>query len=373
MVCSICNSDLVSETRVCKTCGHPVSDNPTLEDIYFSRLAANAPPMLVRKVRTAPYLEKERRTVTAIMFTIADSNTFIQHIPEDKRNPLINQALDRFSKIIFDYEGTIAKLWENTVLAFFGAPVTHEDDPLRAVYAAAAILEEVQKYSSEIEESYHVPLKLKMVVNTGPVLIGDIKSNLRFSFQSLNNTLECIDTAIHAAIPPCKIVLCEDTYQFVKPFIECTKLGEISLTDINQTNHLLQVDRFINQTHTPLRISLSQHSPLIGRQIELDLLLELSETVFAGLGRVGLILGEPGIGKSRLILEWKRKIKTLHQPSPVRWIEAHGLAFGRELAYHLMKDLLRATLEIPATAPMDIVKQILHLSLIHISEPTRPY
>ena len=90
---------------------------------------------------------------------------------------------------------------------------------------------------------------------------------------------------------------------------------------------------------------------MIGRKKELDSLLELSETVLAGLGRVGLILGEPGIGKSRLILEWKRLMQSQNITAPIRWIESHSLAFGQEFAYHLLKDLLRAALEITTTTP----------------------
>ncbi len=363
MKCSSCLAELPPDARICQTCGQPVSTNPTLEDLYFSRLVANAPPKLVEKVRSAPYLAKERRTVTAILITIANIETFNETIPEEERNPLLNSILDQFAKVVFQYEGTIAKLWQNTILIFFGAPISHEDDPLRAVHAASALLDEAKQISKKIETQFGKPMQLNLVLNTGPVLIGDIKSNLKFEFKALNNTLKCMDLAIRAGIPSHQIIIFEDTYRFIKPFVKCQKLENIFCEDIQENLRLWQVDNITNQPYTMQRMPGRLNTGLIGRQKELALLLELSETVLAGLGRVGLILGEPGIGKSRLILEWKRKLKRLHQPTQVRWVEAHGLSFGRELAYHLLKDLLRAFLGIPENCTNQESDRILRITL----------
>jgi len=344
MKCTSCQSELGHADHICKICGTPVPVNPALEDLYFSRLAANAPSSFVQKMRAAPYMAKERRMVTALMFSVANVKDFTKSIPPEERTDLLNKALDRFSKIIFEYEGTIAKLWENTVLAFFGAPVSHEDDPLRAVHAAAAILEEIKEISQDIMATYGIPLQLHVVLNTGPIILGDVKSNLKFDFQSTNETLECLDWAINADIPRCQALLFDDTYHFLKPFVKCTSLEEVLCNDGKEAIHLWQLEEITNHHKNIQKLSTMQQTPLIGRKRELDLLLELSETVLAGLGRVGLILGDPGIGKSRLVLEWKRELKAHYQSTPIHWIEAHALSFGRELAFHLLKDLVRHAL-----------------------------
>jgi serine phosphatase RsbU (regulator of sigma subunit)/class 3 adenylate cyclase len=293
------------------------------------------------------------------MINLANIEAFDEKIPSKNRIQILNEVLDHIAKLIYQYEGSIAKLWENTILAFFGALVTHEDDPLRAVHAATLIIEEVQRYSIRLEQDFGVSLQVNMVINTGPIMIGDIKSNLKFDFQSLNNTLQCMDLAIQAEIPPCEVVLFEDTYRFIRSFVRCTKLEGIYCEDIDTDLNLWRVDEINTHKDNHQRLPISQTATMVGRQKELDLLLELSETVLVGLGRVGLILGEPGIGKSRLIVEWKRHVKSLHQTTPIRWIEAHGLAFGQEMAYHLLKNLLRAAMDISETTPDAQVKQSL--------------
>ena len=356
-------SILNPSARVCKVCGHPVSLNPGLEDLYFSRLTANAPETFVQKVRSAPYLAQEQRRCHRGDVHHRKPGSLRTSRPGRSPYPFIEPGSDQFAAIIFDYEGTIAKLWENTVLAFFGAPISHEDDPLRAIHAASQILSEVKTISQEIDLTYGIPLRLNMIINAGTIVIGDIKSNLKFDFRSLNNTLECMDVAIRGAIPSCEIILLENAFRFTKPFVKCEKLEDIHCEEIQADLQLWRVDQILAASNNHQDLPVIVNTQLVGREKELDLLLELSETVLAGLGRVGLILGGPGIGKSRLIQEWKRKIRSLNQPTRIRWIQAYGLAFGRELAYHLLKDLLRKALDLPETTTADQLKQSLKAAL----------
>jgi class 3 adenylate cyclase len=346
MKCAFCETELASNARMCKSCGHPVSLNPTLEDLYFSRLAANAPPEFIQLVRETPYLVKERRIVTAVLFSIANVDAFTETIPEEEQTQLLNHALGRFAKIIFEFEGTIAKLWENTILAFFGAPISHEDDPFRAMYAAQALLDENKKISQDIIKRYGIPIVLNLAINTGPVLIGDVRSNLKFDFQSLNQTLECLDSAVRGVVPSCEVMLFENTYRYLKTFIECQKIDQLYCEDTDQTISLWRLIKINDPNQNRERLPLRENTPFVGRQKELDQLMELGETVLAGLGRVGVIYGEPGIGKSRLLTEWKHNLRSLRQSSQILWVESQGIAFGRDNAYHLLKTLLRNLLQI---------------------------
>ncbi len=168
-----------------------------------------------------------------------------------------------------------------------------------------------------------------------------------------------MDAATYLDIPQCEIILFEDTHQSVKPFVQCTPLDDLPCPDFPAGIHLWQVDEVYHPDRALARMPITQTTSLIGRQTELDVLLDLSETVLAGLGRVGLILGEAGIGKSRLIMEWKRKLKSLRQPTRIRWMEARGQSFGRELAYHMLKSLIRATLGLSEDEPASRTEPVL--------------
>ncbi len=363
MDCTYCKSELSPGIHICTTCGHPVSINPAREDLYFSRLASYAPPPLVQKVRSAPYLAKERRNVTALMITVTNIETFNEKIPKSDRTQILNEVLEVIAERIYKFEGSIAKLWDHTILAFFGAPVTHEDDPFRAVYTASLILENIHSFNQHLNKTYDVQMLVNILLNTGQILIGDIKPNLKFEFQSLNKTLECIELALNAGLHHSEVILFEDTYRFVRSAVKGTKLEDIYCEENNENLSLWRVDHINERRDPSYRLPISQTTTLVGRKKELELLLELSETVLAGLGRVGLVLGEPGIGKSRLILEWKRQLKSLDQSTPIRWIEAHGLAFGQELAYHLIKDLFSSAMDISITTPDSKIKEILHITI----------
>lgn len=363
MQCAICHSKQIPGAQICDTCGLPVALDPAFENQYFSRLSAIAPPQFIKKIRSAPYLAKERRMITAILFAIDNDEAFNQVVPENERILILNKALDRFAKHIFSYEGTIAKIWQNSVLAFFGAPISHEDDALRAVHAALTILQEIQDVQKEIQTTYGIPLQVKTVLNTGPIVISNIKSNLRFEFQSLENTLESLATALCTPLPSFEVILLENAYRFTKTYIEFEKLEDHYCENIDATLSLWRLirisDRFINGQRKPA----TKEIGFTGRKRELNALIKLSETIIAGLGRIGLVLGDPGIGKSRLIMEWKTKLRISHQSDQIRWIEVQGLVFGRDLGYHLLKNLLRSALNLPVIDTEESLKASLRNTL----------
>ena len=167
MNCTNCQSELPLGAHICPSCGFPVSVNIQREDLYFSRLASFAPDSLIRKVRAAPYLTKERRNVTAIMTTIANDTEIDNKIPKKERVEIFNDLLDLIAKRVYEYEGAIAKLWKNTALAFFGAPISHEDDPLRAVHTASLILKDIDSLNQKLKTAYDLVIQMKIVLNTG--------------------------------------------------------------------------------------------------------------------------------------------------------------------------------------------------------------
>src|SRR5512147_3093815 len=129
MICPNCQTELPSGARFCMNCGQPIRASTEMDQMRSDRLAAAAPESLVEKARAARKVAGERRTVTALYLDVVESTTLAKQLGAETWAHVLNQAFERCSEVIYNYEGTLAHVQEDELLAFFGAPVAHEDDP----------------------------------------------------------------------------------------------------------------------------------------------------------------------------------------------------------------------------------------------------
>ena len=181
LYCTNCQANLAADARFCMYCGQAVRVRTADDEARHSRLAAAAPHSLVEKVRTA-VISGERRVVTVLFADVVGSTTLAETIDLEKWSSLMNGAFDRITPAIYRYEGTIAHLLGDSMVAFFGAPIAHEDDPLRAVHAALDSLESIQDYASEVNRIFGLDFAMRFCLNTGPVVIGPIGSDMRYDY-----------------------------------------------------------------------------------------------------------------------------------------------------------------------------------------------
>lgn len=347
-LCMHCHTELPGGARFCMNCGHPVQVISPESEARHARLAATAPPPLAEKARAANRLSGERRLVTAMYVDVVHSRLLAQQLSPEAYEDVIVGIFERACPIIYRYEGTIATLQEDELLAFFGAPIAHEDDPLRAVHTALDLLEEAKTYAQEMRHKYQVDFAIRISLSSGPVTLGPVGSDLRYEYSALGGDLN-LAAQIEAAKLAMNVHITEATYRFVAPYFECRDLGEVHTASMARPVRVYQVEG--RKTIPGMARGLAGlQSPLVGRQKEMDTLMQLGQALQAGLGRAALILGEPGIGKSRLIAEWKAALD--HRPSgqAVRWAEGRCLSYGQSLGYHLVISLLRSLLGLTSTA-----------------------
>jgi tetratricopeptide (TPR) repeat protein len=250
------------------------------------------------------------------------------------------------SQVVYRYEGTIAQLLGDGVLAFFGAPITHEDDPLRAVRAGLEIQEAMQAYQQKVKRAAP-SFQMRVGVNTGLVVVGNIGDDLHMEYQAIGDAVN-LAARLQSLAHPGKIVISESTYHAQAQFIECTDLGMVMVKGKSEPVHVYQADR-LKEGRGDGRAAGRTAVQMVGREKELAQLQELTEAVSAGIGRVAVISGEPGVGKSRLVSEWKATLEGREQLT-VGWIEGHCLSYGKTIAYHLVSDLLRSMAGLTITA-----------------------
>jgi class 3 adenylate cyclase len=347
LTCPRCESPVSADARFCMSCGLSL-ETDALAAARQTRLLSAAPTSLVEKMRSAK-LTGERKPVTALFADVVGSTTLAEQMDPEDWTQIINEAFDLMSKAVFRYEGTIAQLQGDAMLAFFGAPVAHEDDPERAVRAALEMIEQCKEFARQLKVSHGIDFQIRAGLNSGPVIVGNVGSDLRYEYTALGDAVN-VAARVQTAAEPGTVLVTSMTERFITGTFEFEDRGEVEVKGKAEPLHLYRVIglRAVRASSRGLeQVGLS--SPMVGRATELEALIETFQVVRAGHGRVAVVLGEPGIGKSRLLSELRSAIGATGESVGAAWIEGRCVSYGRSVPYHLVFDLVRSMLDLPQT------------------------
>jgi class 3 adenylate cyclase len=347
--CPRCDNPVTAEARFCANCGQslaPEGDEATAA-ARLARIAAAAPAPLVDKMRAAK-LTGERKVVTALFADVVGSTTLAESMDAEDWTQIINEAFDLMSKAIFHYEGTIAQLQGDALLAFFGAPVAHEDDPERAVRAGLDMIEAINEYAAQLKRTHGIDFRIRAGINTGPVIVGNVGSDLRYEYTALGDAVN-VAARVQTAAQPGDVLISAMTQRHVEPVFDFEDLGDVEVKGKSEPVHLYRVTGLRAEAGPKRGLSaVGLSSPLVGRAAELQTLIDLFGIAKAGRGRLAVILGEPGLGKSRLLVELRNAAGANDdEPGTATWVEGRCVSYGRALPYHLVFDLVWSLLGIP--------------------------
>jgi len=347
----------------------PVAQPTSEDELRRARIAAAAPKPLVDKMLAAE-LSGERKPVTAVFADVVGSTALMENIDPEDWTAIINQAFDLMSQAIYRYEGTIAQLQGDAMLAFFGAPVAHEDDPERAVRAALDMVAGIEEYARQLKESEGIDFQIRAGINSGLVLAGRVGSDLRYEHTALGDAIN-VAARMQAAARPGMVVITADTYRFIAPIFEVIDLGRLDLKGKSEPVQAYEVIKAKDEPGRKRGLA-GLDSPMVGRDEDLERLVTLLGIVRAGRGRPVCVIGEAGIGKSRLLEELKvHAVSGDGSHEPMKWVEGHCLSFGRNLPYHLLLDVIRSIIGVPGSAEPDETREALVGSLADLPEESR--
>jgi class 3 adenylate cyclase len=344
--CPRCEAAVPADARFCMNCGLALGDATNEDADRRARISAAIPVPLIEKMRAAK-LTGERKPVTALFADVVGSTTLAEQMDPEDWTQIINEAFDLMSTAVFRYEGTIAQLQGDAMLAFFGAPVAHEDDPDRAIRAALDMVAAVDEFAGQLKQERGIEFRIRAGVNTGPVIVGNVGSDLRYEYTALGDAVN-VAARVQTAAQAGDVLITENTRRFVADAFELDGLGAVELRGKTEPVHLYRVRglRAIPVRRRGLE-SVGLTSPLVGRVSELETLQALFAVVRAGRGRLAVLLGEPGIGKSRLMAELKAGVAE----GDLTWVEGRCVSYGRTLPYHLVLDVVRSMVGLPFAAP----------------------
>jgi class 3 adenylate cyclase/tetratricopeptide (TPR) repeat protein len=302
----------------------------------------------MKTARSTRHMKGERRVVTILMCDVVESTAFAGNLDPEVWAEIMHEAFDYLVSPIYRYEGTVARMMGDGLLAFFGAPIAHEDDAERAVLAGLEILSTLEPFAQELEQEFGSTFSVRVGINTGAVVVGDIGSDLAMEYTAMGDAIN-VAARMEQTATPGALQIAEDTYQRIAPLFEFDALGPV---DLKGKTEPVNAYRVIKPREKPgtLRGIEGLSAPLIGRTQELLLLQQLVEELNAGRGGIVTLLGEAGLGKSRLINELVHWTQSAQVDEP-QWHAASGVSYNMALPFGVFRPMLRTLIDVDVTTP----------------------
>jgi len=369
LACPKCGTELPPHARFCFSCGAQIATAETMGD------RASAAVRALKRLAPAEFAERllatrgqvvsERRIVTMLFSDVKGSTPMAEQLDPEEVLEVMDGAFDVLIEPITRYEGTLARLAGDGILAFFGAPIAHEDDAERGCRAALDIIERAQRYAARLEEERGIAgFDVRVGIHTGLVVVGEVGSDLRVEYTAMGDAVN-LASRMEAAAEPGTILITGDTHRLIAPLFETQPLGPIEVRGKADPVSVYRVLAPRAVAGKPRGIA-GLESPLVGRDAEFRALRETLKRLQAGVGGIVTLVGEAGIGKSRLVAELRKEA----DPLSIRWREGRCLSYGSSIAYLLWLDALRSVLQVSVEDPPIVVRDALQ-ELVHTRCPDR--
>jgi class 3 adenylate cyclase/tetratricopeptide (TPR) repeat protein len=312
--CPRCNSEIEPGESFCGECGQKLDGAGEKEE-------------------KAPEAEGERKYVTVLFSDLSGYTAMSEKLDPEEVKEITSGIFKQISQIIDRYEGFIEKFVGDAVMALFGVPSAHEDDPVRAIRAAREIHDLVDGLSPEIEKKMGQPISMHTGINTGLVVTGEVDME-KGTHGVAGDTIN-LASRLSSLAKPGEVLVDTDTYHQAEGYFTFQSLEP---TMVKGKTEPVQVYRVLEQKGRPVTIHRlsGRRADLIGRRVELAELREALESLRKGKGGVFSICGDAGTGKSRLVEDFKATLDL----GEIQWLEGHAYAYSQNIPYFPLIDLL---------------------------------
>jgi class 3 adenylate cyclase/pimeloyl-ACP methyl ester carboxylesterase len=301
---------------------------------------AHIPRHLARRIlESRAVLEGERKQVTVLFADLQSSLGMIEGLDAEAARQLLDQAIGAMMAAVHRYEGTVNKVLGDGIMALFGAPIAQEDHAVRACYAALAIQRGLATQATELRRSYGVEVSARVGLNSGEVVVRAIGNDLSMDYDAIGPTVH-LASRMEQRASPGSIRLTAATARLARGFIEVVPLGRLHVKGLAEPVDVFALER-VGPNRTRLAAAAARGlTPLVGRTAEMEWLERARDLAGAGQGRVVAVVGEPGVGKSRLFHE------LLASPAMRDWLVLRSNSSAKASPWAPVIDLLRQYFEI---------------------------
>jgi class 3 adenylate cyclase len=362
--CPACNAIIPIGRKFCGDCGEKIAETSEILSHDYTQPQSYTPKFLADKIlRTRSSIEGERKLVTVLFADVANYTSMAEKLdPED-----VHQIMDGCFQILMDeihkYEGTINQFTGDGVMALFGAPLSHEDHAQRACYAALAILRGLDQYGEELKNELGINFKMRIGLNSGNVVVGSIGDNLRMDYTAVGDTTN-LASRMQSNAKPGTAFISENTYKLARDFFKIEPLGKVEVKGKAELQEIYQLIR-ASDVETRLDAAVTKGlTKFVGRKNSMASLIEVFDKVKSGLSQVVGLVGEAGVGKSRLLLE----LRKLLPKGEYIYLEGRCIHYGSSMAYLPILDILRTYFEIKEEDRKIVIKNKIKNKILDIDE-----
>jgi class 3 adenylate cyclase/tetratricopeptide (TPR) repeat protein len=366
LACAGCGAELAQSAKFCSQCGQPVA-----QAAPQAAPEAYTPKHLAERILTSKTsLEGERKQVTVLFADLKGSTALLAERDPEEARRLLDPVLELMMEAVHRYEGTVNQVMGDGIMALFGAPLACEDHAVRACYAALRMQESAKRYADAIHRTEGVPIQIRVGLNSGEVVVRSIGSDLHMDYTAVGQTTHLAARMEQMAVPG-SILMPADTLRLAEDYVQVKALGPRTVKGLEAP---VEVYEIVGATSVRSRMKAAAARGLtrfVGRDSELDQLREALARAGAGYGQVVAVIGEPGVGKSRLYWEFTHS----HRTQGWLIVESGSVSYGKASAYLPVIDLLRDYFRIEARDDARAVREKVTgklLSLDRALEPALP-
>lgn len=341
LTCMKCGTEVPVAAAFCFACGNQLGQTASAPR-RFASLQSYTPQHLAEKILASKTsLKGERKQVSVLFADLKSSMELLSDHDPEEAGKLLDSVLELMMEAVHRYEGIVNQVQGDGIMALFGVPLAHEDHAVRACYAALRMQESVKRYADDVLRSHGITLRIRVGINSGEVVIRAIGSDLHTDYTAVGQTTH-LAARMEQLASAGAILLAPSTLQLAEGYVLVTSQGPVPVKGLPEPVVVFELTGA-----TPVRSRLHASavrglSRFVGRESELDQLRQALERAALGQGQVVAVIGEPGVGKSRLYWE------LLHSHRARDWLIVGGtsLSYGKATAYLPVIDLLKGYFQI---------------------------
>jgi class 3 adenylate cyclase/tetratricopeptide (TPR) repeat protein len=364
LACPQCGNPYKPGARFCDECGQCLTKAKETSPIDYTQPHSYTPKHLADKILTTrSSIEGERKLVTVLFADVANFTSLSEKLDPEE----VHQIMDGCFKILLDeihqYEGTINQFTGDGVMALFGAPVAHEDHAQRACHAALSIQKAIGEYGDKVAKDFSVEFKMRIGVNSGPVIVGAIGDDLRMDYTAVGDTTN-LASRMQSLAQPGAVLLSKHTNGLVKDYFDLRSLGKLEVKGKEEPQEAFELLK-PGGAATRLEAAVARGlTKFVGRQNSMGILTESYEKTKNGTGQVVGIVGEAGVGKSRLLYEFRNRLPQ----GKSTYLEGRCIHFGGAMPYLPILDILRSYFEIGEGERETVIRKRARERIVQLDE-----